>query len=77
MDVGVVGLGRMGMGMGSRLSSRGHKVIGFDASAGKKDDAERHNIVWADSLISLCEMLSNPKVRDHYDSRRATCGQRH
>jgi 6-phosphogluconate dehydrogenase len=32
MQIGIVGLGRMGANIGRRLMSRGHTVVGFDAS---------------------------------------------
>ncbi len=62
MNVGMVGLGRMGMGMGSRLASRGHGVTGFDASDEKKEEAARRGIAWADSPKSLCDALPTPRV---------------
>ncbi len=32
MQIGIIGLGRMGANIGRRLMSRGHAVVGFDAS---------------------------------------------
>ena len=32
MQIGIVGLGRMGANIGRRLMSRGHQVVGYDAS---------------------------------------------
>ena len=33
MQIGIVGLGRMGAGIGRRLMKHGHDVVGYDASA--------------------------------------------
>ena len=33
MQIGIIGLGRMGANIGRRLMSRGHQVVGFDADA--------------------------------------------
>ena len=30
MQIGIIGLGRMGANIGRRLMSKGHKVVGFD-----------------------------------------------
>ena len=32
MQIGIVGLGRMGANIGRRLMRAGHEVVGFDAS---------------------------------------------
>ena len=32
MQLGIIGLGRMGANIGRRLMSRGHQVVGYDAS---------------------------------------------
>ena len=32
MQIGIVGLGRMGANIGRRLMKHGHQVVGYDAS---------------------------------------------
>ena len=39
MNVGMIGLGKMGLGMGARLVEHGRRVTGFDASPDKAADA--------------------------------------
>ena len=34
MQIGLIGLGRMGAGMAERLMARGHTLVGFDLNAG-------------------------------------------
>ena len=53
MDIGLVGLGKMGGNMRTRLRDAGHTVIGFDL------DPERRDV---DSLEAMVEALPSPKV---------------
>ena len=51
--LGMVGLGRMGGNMAERLRRGGHRVVGFDMSAGVRD---------VDSLQALVDALPAPRV---------------
>ena len=62
MNVGIVGLGRMGMGMGARLARAGHMVAGYDLDPSKRAEAGRQGIVFLDSLAMLPNVLPAPKV---------------
>lgn len=62
MNVGIVGLGRMGMGMGTRLVRRGHTVAGHDTSQDKRVMAEANGIRWWDAPSELCSELAAPRV---------------
>ena len=53
MDIGLVGLGKMGGNMRTRLRNAGHTVVGFDL------DPERRDV---DSLEAMVEALPSPKV---------------
>ncbi len=53
MDIGLVGLGKMGGNMRTRLRNAGHTVVGFDLDPEKRD---------ADSLEAMVEALPSPKV---------------
>ncbi len=53
MKIGMVGLGRMGMGLASRLRGAGHEVVGYDR------DPE---IADVDSLKSLVASLEPPRA---------------
>ncbi|MEU4422930.1 phosphogluconate dehydrogenase (NAD(+)-dependent, decarboxylating) [Actinoplanes sp. NPDC024001] len=53
MQLGLIGLGRMGGNMRERLRAAGHEVVGFDHNADKRDVA---------SLAELVEKLSGPRV---------------
>src|SRR6478752_7729971 len=53
MDIGLVGLGKMGGNMRTRLRNAGHTVIGYDRNPDLAD---------ADSLAGMVEKLPSPKV---------------
>jgi 6-phosphogluconate dehydrogenase len=53
MQLGMVGLGKMGFNMSERLRAAGHDVVGFDRSSDKRD---------VDSLEKLVERLETPRV---------------
>ena len=53
MQLGLVGLGRMGGNMRERLRAAGHEVIGYDRSPGARD---------VDSLQGLVDALEAPRV---------------
>ncbi|MCB0895453.1 MAG: decarboxylating 6-phosphogluconate dehydrogenase [Nocardioides sp.] len=53
MDIGLVGLGKMGGNMRTRLREAGHTVVGYDRNPDLAD---------ADSLAAMVEQLPSPKV---------------
>ncbi len=53
MDLGLVGLGKMGGNMRTRLRNGGHTVVGFDRNPDLADTA---------SIASMVEQLPSPKV---------------
>jgi len=64
MELGIVGLGKMGANMARRLSRDGHRVVGYTHSvevAHQLADEEEH-VVPTDSLEQLVEELSPPRV---------------
>jgi 6-phosphogluconate dehydrogenase len=58
MDIGMVGLGRMGAGMTRRLLQGGHRVVATDLNAAAVAAAEADGAIGADSLESLVAALS-------------------
>ncbi|MCW2866086.1 MAG: hypothetical protein JWR20_274, partial [Marmoricola sp.] len=53
MDIGLIGLGKMGGNMRTRLRNAGHTVVGYDRNPDVSD---------VDSLQALVEKLPSPKV---------------
>ena len=62
MDIGFVGLGRMGFNMTLRLLRGGHRVVAWNRSPDKVQDAARHGAVGAASLADLAGRLAAPRA---------------
>jgi 6-phosphogluconate dehydrogenase len=60
MQIGIVGLGRMGANIGRRLMSKGHTVVAFDRDA--KAVAALAGAASAGSLKELVEKLAAPRT---------------
>ena len=62
MELGMVGLGRMGSNMVERLVKGGHPVVGYSRTAEKRQRAVKKGAVEAKSLSALAATLSPPRV---------------
>jgi 6-phosphogluconate dehydrogenase len=62
MELGMVGLGRMGANMVQRLLRGGHKVTGFDPNADARKSIESAGGGTADSLKNLVAALPSPRA---------------
>ncbi len=62
MQLGMIGLGKMGANMAQRLLNGGHKVTGFDPNADARKALEGKGGGSADSLKALVESLPAPRV---------------
>jgi len=63
MQIGIVGLGRMGAGMARRLAERGMKVLCYDhADATRAALNGAQNIECAENLAALCARLHGERV---------------
>ncbi|HTP53956.1 MAG TPA: decarboxylating 6-phosphogluconate dehydrogenase [Thermoplasmata archaeon] len=62
MEVGMVGLGKMGGNMTVRLVKGGHRVVGFARAKPVVDAVVRQGAVGADSLANLVSQLAKPRV---------------
>src|ERR1700730_6086121 len=61
MQLGFVGLGRMGGNMVHRLARGGHEVVAFNRSPGPVQEAVRNGCVGATSLQDLVQKLHPPR----------------
>ena len=61
MELGMVGLGKMGANMTQRLVKGGHEVVGYDRSPEAVEQVVGHGARGADSLEDLVGQLSKPK----------------
>jgi 6-phosphogluconate dehydrogenase len=63
MEIGIVGLGRMGAGMARRLARGGVQVVCYDqVEAARQALAEEPNIACAENLAALCARLAGERV---------------
>ncbi len=62
MQIGMIGLGRMGMNMARRLLINGHSVAAYDRSGDKVGEAGREGAAPVFSLKELADKLSKPRV---------------
>ena len=63
MDIGMVGLGRMGANMAARLKRGGHRVAGFDpGAAARQAAADAHGLEAFESLAALVAALPAPRT---------------
>ena len=62
MRIGMIGLGKMGGNMATRLTQGGHEVVGFDRGAIAPDKAKEMGILVASDLKDLIARLPAPRV---------------
>ena len=63
MDIGIVGLGRMGGNMARRLARAGVRVVGFDPDAPTRTALASERVIdEAESIVALVHRLTPPRV---------------
>ena len=63
MEIGFVGLGKMGLNMAERLRAAGHSVLGTDVSEAVRTEAESEGIKAFDSIAALAGgFTGSPRV---------------
>ncbi len=62
MEIGMIGLGKMGANMAARLSKAGHRVVAYDRSAEALSRAAGHGVAGVESLGALVEALPPPRA---------------
>jgi len=62
MELGIIGLGRMGGNMAERLRQGGHKVVGFDFSAEAVKKLAEAGSIGASTLEDLVKNLATPRA---------------
>ncbi len=62
MELGIIGLGKMGFNMAERLRLAGHKVVGFDFSAETVDKLAGTGSVGVHSLEDMVKSLTAPRA---------------
>jgi 6-phosphogluconate dehydrogenase len=63
MEIGIIGLGRMGAGMARRLARAGAHVVCYDQSDAARDAlSAESNVLCAENLAALCARLTGERV---------------
>jgi len=62
MQIGMIGLGRMGMNMARRLLLGGHRVVAYNRTPGKIEEISREGAEGAYSVEELVRKLKAPRV---------------
>jgi 6-phosphogluconate dehydrogenase len=62
MQIGMIGLGRMGMNMVRRLIQGGHQVVAYNRSADKIEAIVKEGAQGATSLNELVDRLPSPRI---------------
>jgi 6-phosphogluconate dehydrogenase len=62
MQLGMIGLGRMGANLVRRLMRNGHECVGYDVSADAVKELEGEGAGGATSIADFCAKLTKPRV---------------
>jgi 6-phosphogluconate dehydrogenase len=62
MEIGMIGLGRMGANLARRLTRAGHHCVAYDVNADAVADLEDEGVVGAASIADLVAALSTPRA---------------
>ena len=62
MELAMIGLGKMGMNMATRLVRGGHRVIGYARTAATVDEAIKNGTEGAHSLEEVVSKLNAPRI---------------
>ncbi|NBG87802.1 phosphogluconate dehydrogenase (NAD(+)-dependent, decarboxylating) [Isachenkonia alkalipeptolytica] len=62
MEIGLLGLGKMGYALALNMHGKGHRVIGYNRSMDRVRSLENEGALGATSLENLVNQLSKPRV---------------
>lgn len=70
MQVGLIGLGKMGLNLGKNLIDHKHEVAAFDLNASAVEEMKEYGATGASSLNELVQSLQSPKSSLGYGTTR-------
>lgn len=62
MQVGLIGLGKMGLNLGKNLMDHKHEVVAFDLNASAVEEMKEYGATGTSSLNELVQSLQSPRV---------------
>jgi 6-phosphogluconate dehydrogenase len=62
MQLGIIGLGRMGANLARHAREKGHEVVGYSRSVDPRDELAKDGIAIADSLEEVIKKLNQPRA---------------
>jgi 6-phosphogluconate dehydrogenase len=62
MELAMIGLGRMGLNMATRLVKGGHRVVGYALEPSAVEQAKKNGAEGASSLEEMIKMLKPPRI---------------
>jgi 6-phosphogluconate dehydrogenase len=62
MQMGIIGLGRMGANMARRLQRGGHEIVAFDLDPAKAKELEKEGMKGASEVAEFASLLQKPRV---------------
>ncbi|HEY7106927.1 MAG TPA: decarboxylating 6-phosphogluconate dehydrogenase [Acidimicrobiia bacterium] len=62
MQLGMIGLGRMGANLVLRLMKDGHECVGYDVSSATVADVAKQGMTGATSIADFCQKLTTPRA---------------
>ena len=62
MQIGMVGLGRMGGNMAARLMAAGHECVVYDVDAAAREQLAAEGAIACDSIAALVDTLDKPRT---------------
>ncbi len=62
MQVGLIGLGKMGLNLGKNLMDHKHEVAAFDLNASAVEEMKEYGATGTSSLSELVQSLQSPRI---------------
>ncbi|MEB9610276.1 decarboxylating 6-phosphogluconate dehydrogenase [Bacillus cereus] len=62
MQVGLIGLGKMGLNLGKNLMDHKHEVVAFDLNASAVEEMKEYGATGTSSLSELVQSLQSPRI---------------
>lgn len=62
MQIGYIGLGKMGLAMVARLLEKGYRVVAWNRSIPSREEARKLGAATSDTIEGMCQMLPLPRL---------------